>query len=232
VRLGKSLRLRESFLSAFHHTCSSAFISQSIYLVDPFHGSICRLRIDAGQDLEPVPSNCGNRSQTFIAHQGTRSDDRVPWKGKVSMQKLFSSYAVRLFTQGYRTALVGAFLAIAVVISAFSLVPPANAASFAQQTPTLHTAVAIPDGTNGQQLEVRTLAFSVKIKGTNQNGQTVTHCFNTPNYDTELTGWWWKGTITIWSYDSGGCRILLNEMTRYVPTSFSGEYYPIQVTPY
>ena len=66
-----------------------------------------------------------------------------------------------------------------------------------------------------------------------QNGETVSHCFNTPNYDTELTGWWWKGTIKIWSYDGADCTSSYDKETiRYVPTVFSGEYYPVQVNPY
>lgn len=62
-------------------------------------------------------------------------------------------------------------------------------------------------GTNGQQLAFHDRlgnTYSVWVDGHNQNGQAVAHCFNTPNTDNYLSGWWWQSNVDVTGY-SGGC---------------------------
>ncbi|OLZ64968.1 hypothetical protein AV521_34005 [Streptomyces sp. IMTB 2501] len=63
-------------------------------------------------------------------------------------------------------------------------------------------------GTNGQQIHFRDQrgdVYSVSLSGTNQNGESVSHCFDTPGPDNYLSGWWWKDDLTITWYPSAGC---------------------------
>ncbi|MGA5069066.1 hypothetical protein ACPB9E_35745 [Streptomyces exfoliatus] len=74
-------------------------------------------------------------------------------------------------------------------------------------------------GTNGQQIvfhDSRGTVWSVRIKGTNQDGQYAEQCFNTNHTDTCLSGWWWKGRINVTGYTAGEC-------TSGAPIAYIGE---------
>ncbi|OLZ64967.1 hypothetical protein AV521_34000 [Streptomyces sp. IMTB 2501] len=69
-------------------------------------------------------------------------------------------------------------------------------------------------GTNGQQIEFFDNigdTNSVVVSGTNQNGQSVSHCFDTTGPDTRFYGWWWADTTTLDEYEgpcgSGSTRL-------------------------
>lgn len=58
---------------------------------------------------------------------------------------------------------------------------------------------------NGQQIRFYDSAhrvYAVYIRGQNQDGITVGHCFSTPVTDNYLPGWWWKGQVLIYTYES------------------------------
>ncbi|MFB6836117.1 hypothetical protein [Streptomyces sp. NPDC056361] len=88
-------------------------------------------------------------------------------------------------------------------------------------------------GTNGQQIEFydqRGDVYSVYLYGTNQNGQTVAGCFNTPNTDNYLSGWWWKGDVRITWYPQSGCggtAIEPSPETFTIPVSQASDWYTI-----
>lgn len=119
------------------------------------------------------------------------------------------------------------FLIVGLLVGAYSFAPAAHAA------PASPAQASIPYGSNGQQLEVRTLAASVNVNGYNQNGEEVHHCFDTPDYDTYLSGWWWKGNMEIWSYNGTGCQDPTNDVTFVtVPTKFYDDFFPVKVLPW
>ncbi|MGW5423136.1 hypothetical protein [Streptomyces sp. NPDC003943] len=88
-------------------------------------------------------------------------------------------------------------------------------------------------GSNGQQIEFydqRGDVYSVFLYGTNQNGQTVAGCFNTPNTDNYLSGWWWKGDLRITWYPQSGCNgtaIEPSPETFTIPVSQASDWYKI-----
>lgn len=52
-----------------------------------------------------------------------------------------------------------------------------------------------------QQLIVNTHnAYSVRICGINQYGSLVCNTWNTPDYTTDLSNWWWLDTVAIYAY--------------------------------
>lgn len=62
---------------------------------------------------------------------------------------------------------------------------------------------------NGQQLlfqDHKGKAYSVMVSGYDQNGDPVTHCFQTPQYNNYLSGWWWKGSLFYNAYVGSDCR--------------------------
>ena len=137
------------------------------------------------------------------------------------MKRLFSLPFNRSLRRGSPSFLLAFLLVIGLVVGLFSFAPAA------------HAQVTIPYGSNGQQLEVRTLAASVNVNGYNQNGEPVHHCFDTPDYDTYLSGWWWKGNMEIWSYDEPGCKDPRNAVTFVtVPTKFYEDFFPVKVLPW
>jgi len=67
----------------------------------------------------------------------------------------------------------------------------------------------IPANNNGQQItfiDDAGLVDRVCLRGTNQGGNVASNCWPTPNYRTNLAGYWWAGTVTITEYDSAGNR--------------------------
>lgn len=88
-------------------------------------------------------------------------------------------------------------------------------------------------GSNGQQIEFydqRGDVYSVFLYGTNQNGQTVAGCFNTPHTDNYLSGWWWKGDLRITWYPQSGCNgtaIEPSPETFTIPGSQASDWYKI-----
>ncbi|MDI2128209.1 hypothetical protein [Yinghuangia seranimata] len=86
-------------------------------------------------------------------------------------------------------------------------------------------------GGNGQQvqfLDVNANVYSVYISGTNQNGQRATACFNTPQYDTVLWNYWWKGSVSYIGFAGSNCTgASRGSSSDWVPTSMSGDIYNI-----
>ncbi|MFI0977777.1 hypothetical protein ACH4SP_12285 [Streptomyces sp. NPDC021093] len=78
-------------------------------------------------------------------------------------------------------------------------------------------------GPNGQQIKFEDrqhIANSVYVKGHNQHGQVVGHCWNTPTATTHLAGWWWKGSVNVHQWSKQGCRGTEKPMLRaYIPVS-------------
>jgi hypothetical protein len=83
-------------------------------------------------------------------------------------------------------------------------------------------------GTNGQQLDVLSCqAHYIHVYGTNQNNYyyppgrwfTLYGCGGHP-----INGWWWKGPMKIYAYNSAGAYLGVEYLT--VPVSQSGDYYP------
>ncbi|KUJ70227.1 hypothetical protein ACZ90_04815 [Streptomyces albus subsp. albus] len=82
-------------------------------------------------------------------------------------------------------------------------------------------------GTNGQHLSVRThYADEVMACGDNQNGDWV--C--TPWYHTQRDSWtdfqgyWWKGTVNIYSAEHTSLYDVTREAYCYVPPSQNGDW--------
>ncbi|MEU3350747.1 hypothetical protein [Streptomyces sp. NPDC037389] len=86
-------------------------------------------------------------------------------------------------------------------------------------------------GSNGQQIEFfdkNHIAESVWVYGTNQNGQIAAGCWDTPAYDTPLTGWWWKGKVTLVSYGSKGCKGPATWSRNVdIPAQWGSDYYGV-----
>jgi len=88
-------------------------------------------------------------------------------------------------------------------------------------------------GSNGQQLEVyQCYASSIKIVGKNQNNVTATYtitnssktgCSNHP-----ISGWWWKGSVTLTSAFANGTKWT---KTVNVPVSQASNWYKVNMTP-
>ncbi|MCX4399673.1 hypothetical protein OG887_41860 (plasmid) [Streptomyces sp. NBC_00053] len=64
-------------------------------------------------------------------------------------------------------------------------------------------------GSNGQQIRFhdgKGTVTSLYIVGYNHDGQSVGHCFSTPNVDNYFSGWWWKGNINVYIHtDNESC---------------------------
>ncbi|MFI1104533.1 hypothetical protein [Streptomyces melanogenes] len=61
---------------------------------------------------------------------------------------------------------------------------------------------------NGQQIvfaDTRGDTYSVYLVGTNQNGERADICFNTPNRNTYVGGWWWKGRVSYIGWAGANC---------------------------
>ncbi|MGA5069065.1 hypothetical protein ACPB9E_35740 [Streptomyces exfoliatus] len=90
-------------------------------------------------------------------------------------------------------------------------------------------------GTNGQQLVFHDglgSVYSIKVWGSNQNGQYVEHCFNTPATDTYLAGWWWKGYVGLEGFSGTGCggqQIVVRPSLGPVPEQQAGDWFTIGV---
>ncbi|MFB6837866.1 hypothetical protein [Streptomyces sp. NPDC056361] len=87
-------------------------------------------------------------------------------------------------------------------------------------------------GSNGQQLRFydhQGDTYSISVAGYNQNGQWATACFNTPNTDNYIGGWWWKGDMTWIGYSSGGCSGEATTQQKWttVPASQSSDWWGI-----
>ncbi|GHC70463.1 hypothetical protein [Streptomyces cinnamoneus] len=70
---------------------------------------------------------------------------------------------------------------------------------------TTGTAVA---GQNGQQIhfkDTRKKVASIWIYGSNQNGQNVGLCWQTPTADTYVRGHWWKGVVDVKLFGNRHC---------------------------
>lgn len=63
-------------------------------------------------------------------------------------------------------------------------------------------------GGNGQQLvfvDKYSNAWSIYVYGYNQNGAWTQGCFNTPEKETVLSGYWWKGSVSYQAYYNSNC---------------------------
>ncbi|MFI6640064.1 hypothetical protein [Streptomyces sp. NPDC050504] len=67
-------------------------------------------------------------------------------------------------------------------------------------------------GSNGQQIIFRDKAMpnyrhSVELYGYNHNGEETLGCFNINSGGTTyISGWWWRGPLTVKSYNSYNCQ--------------------------
>ncbi|MER7954386.1 hypothetical protein [Streptomyces sp. NPDC096030] len=63
-------------------------------------------------------------------------------------------------------------------------------------------------GSNGQVLQFYDRegnTYSLYVVGTNQNGQRVDGCFQTPSTFTLLSGYWWKGAVSYMGFERANC---------------------------
>lgn len=92
-------------------------------------------------------------------------------------------------------------------------------------------------GSNGQQIEYydyRSDTYSVRVYGYDQTGSRVIQCFNTPSKSNVLSGWWWKGDVSIDGFGDSNCGRSPGQnpspqhlTTSWVPTSYAGDAYKI-----
>ncbi|MFI0894918.1 hypothetical protein [Streptomyces sp. NPDC020983] len=76
-------------------------------------------------------------------------------------------------------------------------------------------------------------AYSVLVVGSNQYGSRVSHCWNTPYFKNELSGWWWTGNVDVYSYPVGGCdgSDIVGESHVYISPNVSGDWYAVTNNP-
>ncbi|MFJ8015600.1 hypothetical protein [Streptomyces sp. NPDC096339] len=68
----------------------------------------------------------------------------------------------------------------------------------------LVTAGSAHAGSNGQQIMILNNGGSAKtvlVWGNDQNGNSVKQCFSISGYETWISGWWWKGSMSVYWYD-------------------------------
>ncbi|MEU8620198.1 hypothetical protein [Streptomyces sp. NPDC048623] len=87
-------------------------------------------------------------------------------------------------------------------------------------------------GSNGQQLKFydhQGDTYSISVAGYNQNGQWTTACFNTPNTDNYIGGWWWKGDLTWTGHSQSSCSGYDTTPQKWttVPVSQSSDWWGI-----
>jgi len=126
-----------------------------------------------------------------------------------TMEKKFISGFAILHKRGYRVALGGLLLAIALTFAVFSHLPAAHA------------------GTNGQHITIRAADNSAYISGPNQNGDTTSECVTNNQSD-----WWWEGTVTVSIFSSSDCSgSAPDSLTCNVPVDQgSDDYYVFDFT--
>lgn len=121
---------------------------------------------------------------------------------------------MHVFTGKLRgVAIVSALVAL---VLGFGMGGTANAA----------TTQVVPFGSNGQQIAFIDDfgdIFSVCLSGTNQANRPASHCWTTPFYNNELSGWWWVNTVTIREFASNGVQI--ESQTTGVPRSSSTNWW-------
>ncbi|MER5202774.1 hypothetical protein [Streptomyces sp. NPDC002825] len=84
-------------------------------------------------------------------------------------------------------------------------------------------------GSNGQQIhfhDTSTVVYSIRIEGYNQNGDPVSGCFLTPSRDTWISGWWWKGEVSVTFYRNNSCSFATyyGDTIAWVPTEWSSDW--------
>ena len=84
-------------------------------------------------------------------------------------------------------------------------------------------------GSNGQQIrfhDTSTVVYSIRIQGYNQNGDSVSGCFSTPSKDTWISGWWWKGEVSVTFYKTNSCSFATyyDDIIAWVPDEQSGDW--------
>ncbi|MEV7547580.1 hypothetical protein [Streptomyces sp. NPDC089915] len=86
-------------------------------------------------------------------------------------------------------------------------------------------------GTNGQQISFTDHAtpgyrHSIELYGYNNNGEESLGCFNiNSGGTTRISGWWWRGDLTVKSYNSYNCQNNYSWGTHVsVPYSQSGDW--------
>jgi hypothetical protein len=89
-------------------------------------------------------------------------------------------------------------------------------------------------GFNGQQLDaVTNSAWSVEVKGSNQDGVPQDVCFSLPGVDNPINGWWWVGRVVLIFYASSDCSG--NDITArslVVPqVQFGSDYTVVDIRP-
>ncbi|AWT47267.1 MULTISPECIES: hypothetical protein [Streptomyces] len=89
-------------------------------------------------------------------------------------------------------------------------------------------------GTNGQQISYTDHAtpgvrHSIELYGYNQNGEESLGCFNIDSGGTtKISGWWWRGDLTVKAYNSYDCQNRYSWGTHVaVPYSQSDDWFPV-----
>ncbi|MGA4960484.1 hypothetical protein [Streptomyces lavendulocolor] len=95
----------------------------------------------------------------------------------------------------------------------------------------LGTAGVASAGSNGQQIyfyDTLSNVYSIHLQGYNQNGDYWQLCVNTPQKETWVGGYWWKGNVEVSYYSNRDCPGNARAYKNYwVPTSQSGDWVTI-----
>lgn len=139
------------------------------------------------------------------------------------MKQLSSLEVARLPKPNYRTLLVAALFAVALLLGTLSFTSAAHAAS------------SVPGPVGGRQLVIVYQGSishprSVLITGFNQFGLAAKQCFNTPsliNYD---RGHVWKYFASISLFYSGNCKNFTHvKVNVRIPFGWPGSWYPVYI---
>ncbi|ATZ25273.1 hypothetical protein ACFZBM_27030 [Streptomyces lavendulae] len=91
-------------------------------------------------------------------------------------------------------------------------------------------------GSNGQQIVFHDVqapnaphAYSIKITGTNQNGQPVSRCFFTEGEEWyNVNGYWWVGQVSYQTYYNAKCTgATIVSRTAWIPKERTGDWVAI-----
>ncbi|WP_052434778.1 hypothetical protein [Streptacidiphilus melanogenes] len=89
-------------------------------------------------------------------------------------------------------------------------------------------------GSNGQQIMFQDdlhVANSIELIGYNQAGVQVSHCVNTPGYQTWVGGYWWGGWVSVYAHAGSNCTgNQTDAFTAYIPFSQSGDWTTVSDT--
>ncbi|MEU1816837.1 hypothetical protein ABZ543_16785 [Streptomyces roseifaciens] len=89
-------------------------------------------------------------------------------------------------------------------------------------------------GSNGQQIhfkDTKRKVASIWIYGSNQNGQAVGLCWQTPDADTYVRGHWWKGIVDVRLFRNRHCdeanRGVITTLHPKIPKQQDGNFYKV-----